>query len=104
MTPTCGTAAANRSGRCSSTAPTSKPPFDRAEDREALAAGPVLRRQIFGGGDEVIEYILLVRLHPRLVPGAPVLSAAAQIRNRVHPAQLEPCGDAGRKRRLQWNH
>ncbi len=57
--------------------------------------------QILGGTDEVVEHILLVRLHSGFVPLAAVLAAATQVGHRIDAAQFEPGGDGGRKCRLQ---
>ena len=46
--------------------------------------------EVLGRGDEVVEDVLLLEEHPGLVPLLAVLAAAAQVRDRVDAAALEP--------------
>src|ERR1019366_279347 len=45
---------------------------------------------MLGGGDEIIEHMLLVRQVASLVPLLAVLASTAQVRNRIDAARVEP--------------
>jgi len=55
----------------------------------ALAIAVLLRDQLLGRRDEVRERVLLLILAAVLVPRAPELLAAANVRDRVDPAAVE---------------
>ena len=57
--------------------------------------------QPFGGGDEVVEDVLLVVLLARLVPRLAVLAAAAQVGDGQDAARLQPDDLAGAERGRQ---
>ena len=90
-----------RQGRCEEVGPLVQRRADQetavaaALDRDPSGARVALGDQPFGGGDEVVEDVLLVLLGAGEVPVAAVLPAAAQVRDRQHAAHLEP-GEAGR--------
>src|SRR4029077_10498151 len=65
-------------------------PVAAAVNAQTRAARVVFADEIFRGGGEVVEDMLLVGQRPRPVPALAVLSAAAQIRLGVRAAQLEP--------------
>src|SRR6266478_2080360 len=98
MTPTSGSAAPNKSGRSLSTAPTSRP-VAAAGNRQCCLRRIFLGDQPVGGGDEVIEDLLLVQLCSRQVPLLAVLTAAAKIGDRIHSAHLHPDQPAHREPR-----
>ena len=84
----------------------------RADQQAAVAAAPdsqpvrgcvTVVDQPLGRGQEIVEDVLLVRLHPGLVPAASVLAAPAQIRHGVQSAALHPDQIADRKTRGQRN-
>jgi len=72
-----------------------------SEDRQPLGVRVVLADQVFRRGDEVVEHICLRRFGAGLVPFLAVLAAAAQVRDRVHAAHLEPALDRRAERRRQ---
>ena len=90
ITPTVGKAAANRSGRWFSTAPISRPPFERPSMARCCAARDPLGDQIFAGGDEIVERMLLFGAAAGIVPGLAIFAAAAQVRDREHAAHVDP--------------
>ena len=75
------------------------PPLEIAANREPLRIGPVRLSQIVSRSEKIVEYILLVRLHARLMPGPAVFPAAAYVGDRVDAAHLHPCGNDRRKAR-----
>ena len=66
-----------------------------AADGEVLGRGVVVGDEVFGGGDEVVEDVLLVLEHGGLVPGLAVFVAAAQVGQREEAALLHPPGVFG---------
>ena len=70
-------------------------PRDREPRRARVLAGD----QPLGGGDEVVEDVLLLVEHPRLVPRLAELPATAQVRHREHAAVLDPERRARREER-----
>ena len=90
MTPTAGRATAKSAGLWFATAPTRSPAVRSAADGELLGPGVALIDEKLGGGNEVVEDVLLVRERPAVVPWFAILSAAAEIRLRVHTSELEP--------------
>ena len=95
------TTARNSSGRWVSAAPTSRPPFDRPEIASRAGAGDAVRDQPFGGGDEIVEHVLLAAEHAGAVPVLAVFAAAAQDGQRVDAAGLE---ERDRRRRPARRH
>ena len=79
ITPTPGATASNRSGRWLVTAPTSRPPLDRPDRGRPLGGGDAVGLQIFAGGDEVVEHVLLVGEPAGVVPGVAIFAAAAML-------------------------
>ena len=79
-----------------SSAPTSRPPLEPP----LTASWPVLVQpvgdQVLGGGDGVVEDVLLVRQPAGVVPVRAVLAAAAQVGHHPDPAGLGE-GDDGRR-------
>src|SRR5262249_25751087 len=59
-------------------------------DREPLRPRVAVADQVLGGGAEVVEHVLLLVEHARLVPLLTVLAAAAETGRRVDAATLEP--------------
>src|SRR5262249_13881924 len=78
-----------------------QPAVRSSANDEPLPAGIARRLQILGRGDEIVEYVLLLLAHARMVPGLAVLAASAQVRNREDTALLEPAGDRSGK---EWLH
>ena len=61
-----------------------------AGDRESLRPRPAALDERLGGRVEIVEDVLLVPEHPGAVPSLAVLATAAQIRQRVEAACLDP--------------
>ena len=61
-----------------------------ALDGEAIARRVAALDQPLRRGQEVVEDVLLLLQHARLVPGLAVLAAAAEVGQRVHPALFQP--------------
>ena len=61
-----------------------------AADGKPLFTGVSLIDEKFGCGDKVIEDVLLLQFGAGIVPGFPVLAAAADVGYCVHAAHLEP--------------
>ena len=78
-TPTSETAAPNKSGRWVSAAPINNPPFDTPTMAIFPALGVFHLDQGLGGSNKIIKHVLLVFLHPCLMPPPAIFSAAAQI-------------------------
>src|SRR5262249_33457601 len=83
-----------------------------ADEQSAVAAaadGQLRRRRIFigdqpfGGGDEIVKHVLLLRLCPGQVPLLTVFGPASQIGRRVNSAHPHPDQIRNRKRRRQRN-
>ena len=72
-----------------------QPAIGFALDREAVRRGDAFAFQIFGGGDEIVEDVLLVREPPGIVPRSAVFPAATQIGNGVGaaPTQARTAGE-----------
>ena len=87
------TTAPKRSGRWVSAAPTSRPPFEPPHHAQSCA-GPLylLRDQALGGGDEVVEDVLLALQASGVVPRLAVLAAAAQV---APPRYTPPASSQG---------
>ena len=87
------------SGRWVRTAPVRRPPFEPPETASFGRIRVLLRDEPLGRGDEVVEDVLLLLEHPGLVPGVAVLAAAAQVRQGVDAARLEPGEEGGAEAR-----
>ena len=61
-----------------------------ASNGQLLRAGPAGRDEVFGGGVEVVEDVLLAVEHAGLMPCLAILTAAAQVGDRVDATELEP--------------
>ena len=72
-----------------------------AERREAARIGDAAASEIFRGGDEIVEHVLLPFAHAVAMPILTEFAAAAQIRDRIHAAGVEPRHDRRRERRRQ---
>src|SRR5262249_44280850 len=87
------TTALNKSGRCGSGAPTTRPPllapWGAALDRELVLRRVLLIDEPLHGGEEVVEDVLLLGEHAGLVPALAVLAAAAQVGDGEHAAALQ---------------
>ena len=59
-------------------------------DGQLFAAGVPGGNQPLGGGDEVVEDVLLVAEHARLVPCVAIFIAAAQVGHGIDAALLDP--------------
>ena len=70
-----------------------------AVDRQPVLRGDTLRLEILTRRNEIVEHVLLVRTSARIVPLAPVFAAAAQVRQHISTARLDP-GHA--RRRERW--
>jgi len=84
----------NNSGRWVSAAPTSRPPFE-PPPIASLGVWYSPGRSVFRGGDEIVEHVLLFL---SCMPASCTLRRTrrpAQVRDRVHPAHLEPHQHAG---------
>ena len=101
ITPTAGRHAPNSSGPLR---------HDRADQQSAVAAaldgqfvgpGVFVFDQPLGGGDEIVEDVLLLQFRAGLVPCLAIFAAAAQIRLGIDAAHLHPRHTADRKRRRQ---
>ena len=90
ITPTAGRQAPNSSGRWVITAPTSSPPLLPPWMASLSRPGVLVGDEPLGGGDEVVEDVLLLELRARLVPGLAVFAAAAQVGLGVDAAHLQP--------------
>src|SRR5205823_1543233 len=66
-----------------------------AVDRQLLRGAPAGGDQVLGGGDRVVEDVLLASQPAGVVPVGAVLAATAQGRHHPHPAGLGEGGDAG---------
>jgi len=97
---TAQTTARNRSGRCVIIAPISKRHWN-AFDGQVIAVGVFLRDQVFAGGDEVVEDILLFFEHAGAMPVFAKLSSAAQVGNGVDATVLHPEKHAAAETRRQ---
>ena len=71
---------------------------------EAIGRGVVVVDEIFGGREKVVEDVLLLLEHGRLVPRLSVLVAAAQIGQREESALLHPPRILGVPLRTAWAH
>src|SRR2546425_5823981 len=60
-----------------------------------------LRDEVLRRGQKIVEHILLLLVHPRLVPLFAVLPAAPQVGHGVYTAQLEPREHAHREARRE---
>ncbi len=61
----------------------------RPGDGQCRRRGVFFLDEIFGGGDEVVEDVLLLLQHPGLVPSVAVFTASPQIRHRVDAVVFE---------------
>ena len=98
MTPTAGSAAPNRSGRCVIARADEQAAVAAAADGELVGTGVFLGDQPFGGGDEIVEHVLLLCLRAGLVPLVAILAAAAQVGDRIDAAHLHPDERCGRRK------
>ena len=80
------TTARNSSGRCSITAPTSRPPLLPPWMASRRGVVMRLRHQVLGHGDEVVEGVLALVLQRGLVPAGAELAAAADVGHHQHAA------------------
>jgi hypothetical protein len=92
ITPTPGSATAQRSGRWLRTAPTRRPPFERPSIRSRSRPCSPGLHEVVRRRDEVVEDVLLALLGPGQVPGLAVFAAAAEVRHGVDAAHLDPDG------------
>ena len=79
ITPTAGSARAEEVGPLGQARADEQAAVAAAADRQAGRARVAVGDEPLGGGDEVVEHVLLVGLHPGLVPVLAVLAAAAQV-------------------------
>src|SRR5262249_60687642 len=79
--------------------------------QEAAVAGPtncqpvgrgvLLLDKPFGGGNEIVEDVLLLLEHARVMPGFAKLSASTQVRQGIDAAARNPCRRPGIEPRLR---
>ena len=86
-----------RTGRAagSSTAPTSSPPLLPAVEGQLPGVVTPSATRCSADRGEVVEDVLLVREPAAVVPGGAELAAAAEVRDRQHPAGGEPARPLG---------
>ena len=65
--------------------------------RETAWGGVLEGDEVLGGGDEVIEHVLLLRFHSRLMPRFAILTAPAQRGRCIHATGLHPRHHGGRE-------
>src|SRR6185295_16990948 len=70
-----------------------------ALDRQPLRPRVALPDEPLGGGDEVVEDVLLALQHAGAVPVLAVLAAAAQVRQGIDAARFEPGEKEGAEER-----
>src|SRR5438270_184356 len=61
----------------------------------------VLRLEIFAGGDEIVDHVLLARKAAGIVPRLAIFAAAAEVRDGIDSALLEPRQPRRGERRSQ---
>src|SRR5690606_34108502 len=64
-------------------------------DPQAVLAGPLLGYEVFRRSDEVVEDVLLLLLHPGLMPFLAILPTAAQVGHGEHAALFQRDHAAG---------
>ena len=68
-----------------------------------ILVGILLGNQVFGGGDEIVEYILFFLQHAGLMPVFSELGAAAKVGDRKDASVFEPNVASADKARGQAN-